>query len=128
MMPTNDSRYVGSGRRTPARERIGPHVGPVRITPLRASLGIALCGGLIVLAYGLTVRDSTQMAVLTSAEVINGVIFAALAIAGAYAAYRQAADDRGGRALAYALLGGVAALVAAGAFAAAVILALVSHQ
>jgi hypothetical protein len=128
MMPTDDGRYVGMRRREPAPERIGPHVGRIRITPLRATLGIALCGALIVQIYGLTVRDSTQMPVLTAAEVINGVVFVALALVGAYAAYRQGTGGRAGQALLYALLGGVAALVAAGSFAAAVILALVSHQ
>jgi len=103
-------------------------MGPFRITPIRATLGIALCGALIVQIYGLTVRDSTQMPVLTAAEVINGAVFVALALGGAYAAYRQAVGGRAGQALLYALLGGVAALVAAGSFAAAVILALVSHQ
>jgi predicted histidine transporter YuiF (NhaC family) len=128
MNPTDDGRYVGLRRREPAPERIGPHMGPFRITPIRATLGIALCGALIVQIYGLTVRDSTQMPVLTAAEVINGAVFVALAIAGAYAAYRQGTGGRARQALLYALLGGVAALVAAGSFAAAVILALVSHQ
>jgi hypothetical protein len=128
MTPTDDGRYVGMRRREPAPKRIGPYLGPFRITPIRATLGIALCGALAVQVYGLIVRDSTQMPVLTAAEVINGVVFVALALAGAYAAYRQAAGGLAGRALLYALLGGVAALVAAGSFAAAVILALVSHQ
>jgi hypothetical protein len=128
MMPTDDSRYVGMRRREPTPGRIGPHIGRIRITPLRATFGIALCGALIVQIYGFTVRDATQMPFLTAAEVINGAVFVALALAGAYAAYRQAVGGRAGQALLYALLGGVAALVAAGSFAAAVILALVSHQ
>jgi hypothetical protein len=128
MKPTDDGRYVGLRRREPAPERIGPYIGRFRITPLRGTLGIALGGALVVQLYGLTVRDSTQMPVLTAAEVINGVVFVALAIAGAYAAFRQGVDGAGGRALLYALLGGVAVLVAFGSFAAAVILALASHQ
>ena len=49
-------------------------------------------------------------------------------MAGAYAAYRRASAGQQGRAFAYALLGGVAAVLAAVAFAAASILALVQRD
>ena len=48
-MPTDDSRYVGMRRREPTPGRIGPHIGRIRITPLRATFGIALCGAYVVM-------------------------------------------------------------------------------
>ena len=126
MTNPSDNRYVGRHVAGRATERSAPHVGPFRVTALRATLGIALLGSLLIDAYGLLARDASQLPVLTAGEAINGVVFGLLALAGAYATYRQAADGRSGRALVYAVLGGVAALCAAGSMAAAIILALVS--
>jgi type VI protein secretion system component VasF len=103
----------------PARRRRGRLLTPVRVT-----LGIALLVSAGVVGYGLLVRDATQMPVLTAGTYIIGVVFALLALAGAWAAYRQAQEGSGGRALVYAVLGGLAALLAAGSFAGAIILTL----
>lgn len=98
-----------------------------RVTALRGTLGIALLGSLLIVAYGVSARDASQIPVLTAGMAISGVVFGLLALAGAYAAYRQAADGGSGRALVYAVLGGAAALLAAGFMAAAIILALVTR-
>ncbi len=103
----------------PARRRRGRLLTPVRVT-----LGIALLVSAGVVGYGLLVRDATQMPVLTAGTFIIGIVFALLALAGAWAAYRRAQEGSGGRALIYAVLGGVAALLAAGSFAGAIILTL----
>ncbi len=95
------------------------------MTPLRVTLGIALVGSLVIVAYGLLARDSTQLPMLTAGEAISGVVFGLLALAGAYAAYQNASAGRNGRAVVYAVLGGIAAVAAAGSIAAAVILGLV---
>jgi len=94
------------------------------LTPVRVTLGIALLVSAGVVGYGLLVRDATQMPVLTAGTFIIGIVFALLALAGAWAAYRRAQEGSGGRALIYAVLGGVAALLAAGSFAGAIILTL----
>ncbi|MDP9482844.1 MAG: hypothetical protein M3P84_06435 [Chloroflexota bacterium] len=94
------------------------------ITPLRVTLGIALLVSLAVVAYGLLARDATQLPMLTAGEFISGIVFALLAVAGAWAAYSRSREGSTGRALVYAVLGGVAALLAAGSLAFAVILAL----
>lgn len=98
--------------------------GGPRVTPLRAFLSIALIASSLVVGYGLLARDATQMPVLTAGEFISGIVFAMLALAGAWAAFSRARDGDSGRALVYALLGGVSALIAAGSFAAAIILTL----
>jgi hypothetical protein len=96
-----------------------------RLTPLRVTLTIALAGALAVVAYGLIARDATQVPMLTAGEFMTGVVFGLLALAGAWAAFSRARDGESGRALLYAVLGGVAALMAAGAFAAATIQTLI---
>ena len=97
--------------------------GPL-LTPLRVFLGIALIASSGVVVYGLVARDTTQMPMLTAGEFMSGVVFLLLALAGAWAAFSRARDGESGRALLYALLGGICILVAAGSFAAAIILAL----
>ena len=96
-----------------------------RLTPLRVTLGVALLGALFVVVYGLVARDATQIPMLTAGEFMTGIVFGLLALAGAWAAFSRARDGESGRALVYAMLGGIAALLAAGAFAAAIIQALI---
>lgn len=127
MANPSDNRYVGRHVPNRAPERTAPHVGPFRVTALRTTLGIALLGSLLIVGYGVSVRDASQIPVLTAGMAISGLVFGLVALAGAYAAYRQAADGRSGRALVYAVLGGAAALLAAGSMAAAIILALVTR-
>ena len=94
------------------------------LTPVRVTLAIALAVSVGVVGYGLLVRDATQMPVLTAGTYIVGIVFALLALAGAWAAFSRAREGSGGRALMYAVMGGVAALLAAGAIAGAIILTL----
>ncbi len=98
------------------------------LTPFRVTMAIALFGSLAILAYGLVIRDDNQLRILTAGGFVIGLVLGLLALSGAYAAYRRAAAGQQGRAFAYALLGGVAAVLAAVAFAAASILALVQHD
>lgn len=127
MVNPNRNRQAGAQRRGSGPGLVGPRVGLPRVTALRTILGIALLGSLLLVAYGVIARDATQIPVLTAGMAINGVVFGLLALAGAWAAFRQAADGRSGRAFVYAALGGAAALFAAGSMAVAVILALVAR-
>ncbi len=88
-------------------------------------LAIALTGSALFVLYGIVVRDATQVPMLCAGFGVLGIVFSALALGGAVATYRAASEGRGGRAFALALLGGAAAIVAAGCFATAVVLALV---
>lgn len=130
-MNDDDDRYVGGPYRSAperAPRRSGPHVGPLQITPLRTTLGVAMLGSLLIVAYGLLARDSTQLPMLIAGGAISGVVLVVGALAGVIAAYQTAAAGRAGSALVYALAAGLTILAAAGAFAAAIILALVTRD
>src|SRR5207253_6742301 len=107
-----------------SRRHVGPHVGPLRLTPTRVTLAIALIGSAAFLVYAISVRDATQIPMLSSGAFVLGIVFTALALAGAVGTYRAGREGSGGRALLSALLGGVAAMIAFGCFSGAVILAL----
>ncbi len=113
-------------RRNPdgTRAREGAYLGPVRITPTRVMLAIAVVGSLAYLAYAFTVRDATQIPMLASGAAVLGIVFSAVALAGAIETVRAARDDRPGRSVLVAILGGVAGVIAFGCFAAAAVLAL----
>lgn len=113
-------------RRNPdgSRARPGVHLGPVRITATRVVLLLAVVGSVAYLAYALTIRDATQIPMLASGAAVLGIVFAAVALAGAIETVRAARDDRPGRSVVAAILGGLAGIVACGCFAAAAVLAL----
>jgi len=124
-------RYDQRSQVTPRRPdggratvRVGPHLGPIRLTPTRVFIGIALLGSVAYLVYALTVRDANQIPLLASGAAILGAAFLALAIAGLVRAYQAGRAGAGGRSFVAALGGGVALLAAFGAFATAAILAL----
>ncbi len=106
-------------------EVVGPHIGPVRVTPPRVTLTIALVGSALFIIYAIIVRDESQIPMLSAGSAVLGIVFSALAVAGAVMTYQEAQAGESGRAFAFAVLGGLAALVAAGSFAVAAVLALV---
>jgi len=85
-------------------------------------LAIALIGSVAYVAYAITVRDSSQIPLLASGAVVLGIVFTALAAYCARATWRAGLEARNGRALLLGVMGGVAAIVAAGCFAGAAIL------
>jgi hypothetical protein len=93
-----------------------------RISPGVVFLAIALVGSAAYLAYVVTVRDASQIPLLASGAVVLGISFLALALYSLQAAWRAGMEDRGRRALLLGLLGGIAAMATAGAFAGAFIL------
>jgi hypothetical protein len=116
----SERRHVS--RRAPVRE--GAYLGPVKVTATRVILLVAVAGSIGYLAYAITVRDATQIPMLASGAAVLGIVFSALALAGAIETVRSARADRPGRSVVAAIFGGVAALVAFGCFAAAAVLAL----
>lgn len=112
-------RSPGGGR---ARPTTG--VGSFRVTPLRVTLAVALVGSLAFMAYAVTVRDELQVPLLASGFAVLGLVFAALAVTGAMATIHAAREERGRAAMLHALGGGIAAMIACGAFAAATIFGL----
>jgi len=117
-------RHVAPRSPDGRRARDALFLGPVRITPTRVILLVAVAGSVGYLAYAITVRDATQIPMLASGAAVLGLVFVALAIAGAVETVRAARADRPGRSVAAAIFGGIAGIVAFGCFAAAVVLAL----
>ena len=113
-------------RRNPdgTRARQGVHLGPVRMTATRVVLLLAVVGSVGYLVYALTVQNATQIPMLASGAAVLGIVFAAVALAGAIETVRAARADRPGRSVIAAIFGGVAGIVACGCFAAAAVLAL----
>ena len=110
-----------------SRRRTGLFVGPVRITPTRVFLAIALVGSLLYLAYAVSVRDTTKIPALASGALVLGLVFGMLATAGGIETYRAARADRPARSVGAAIMGGVAGIVSLACFAAAAILAILSR-
>jgi hypothetical protein len=111
----------------PANQPEGRHIGPVPVTATGVLIAVALLGSLAYMGFAVTVRDASQIPLLASGAVVLGLVFAAIAFAGARAAWRSSIGGRDGRAFGHALIGGIASLVAAACFAGAFILATLSQ-
>ena len=110
-----------------SRRRTGPFIGPVRVTPTRVFLAIALLGSLLYLAFAVSVRDASQIPALASGALVLGLVFGMLATVGGIETYRAARANRPARSVIAAILGGVAGIAALACFAAAAILAILSR-
>ncbi len=122
--PIDPSWHVVPRRPDGSAGRVGRYVGPLRLTPTRVILAIALGGSLLYTLYAFTVRDATGIPLLASGAGVLGIVFAALAVSGGWGTYRAGADGETGRALLLAVGGGIAGMIAAGCFAVALVLAL----
>jgi hypothetical protein len=89
---------------------------------------VAIVGSLVYAAYTVTVRDTSQIPLLASGAVVLAIVFAALAAYSLRAVLRAGQDGRDGRAMLVALVGGGAAMAAAGFAAGAIILFQVSSS
>ena len=121
----NDRWQVSPRNPDGTRRQTGPRLGRLKLTPTRVTLAVALFGSVAFLLYAITVRDASQIPLLSSGAAVLGLVFAALAVAGAISTYRASREGRSGLAFASAVLGGIAALIAFGCLSWAVILALV---
>jgi hypothetical protein len=98
------------------------------MTPGRVALLIALLGSAAVAAYSLLVaRGSQSIAITVAALAVLGVTMVLLSLTLAAGAVRAGRRGSGGRAILGGLLGGLFAVAASGALAAAVIFALLSQ-
>jgi hypothetical protein len=86
-------------------------------------LAIAVIGSVLYMAFVISVRDSSQIPLMASGAVVLAIVFGAAAAYSLRATLRAGLEDgRGGRAMLTALVGGIAAMVAAGFAAGAIIL------
>ena len=107
------------------RRRRGPWLGPVQVTPLRATLAIALAGSALFNLFAIVLfRDNRQIPMLSSGFLVMAIAFAVLTVGGGIATWRAGADGRSRDALLFALGGGLAGIAAAVCFAGAVVLGL----
>jgi hypothetical protein len=121
----NASSHVVPRRPNGSRGRLGPHVGPIRITPTRAVLAIAFVGSLAYIAYAiLRVEDSAQIPMVTTGTAVLGLVFTALSVGGAIRMWRAWQDRMQGRTVLFAVAGGISGMIALGCFAGAIVLAL----
>jgi hypothetical protein len=122
---SNGVRAGAQARRMAPSDESGPHIGPFPITPTGILLLVALIGSIAYLLLALTVREASQIPLMAAGLVVLGIVFVAIAGVGLRATWRSSVRGRDGRALAHALVGGLACLAAAGCFAGAIILAMV---
>jgi hypothetical protein len=106
----------------------GPRIGPIPVSATGVVFVVALVGSVIYLVYAITVRDASQIPLLASGAAVLGLVFGAFSIIGLVATWRSSVHGRDGRAFGHALVGGISFLVAAGCFAAAIILGILARS
>jgi len=111
------SRSTRSAARRPAARGGGR-----RISPGVIFLAVAIIGSIVYMGYTVTVRDTSQIPLLASGAVVLAVVFGALAAYSLRATLRSGQTGQDGRAILAALVGGGAAMAAAGFAAGAIIL------
>lgn len=95
-----------------------------RLSPTFVTLTVGSIGSMVFLALAMT-SHTTPVAVLMSAGVVTSLVFALDAVMCTAASYAAGGRQESGRALVFALVGGVSAMVCASATAGTVILILV---
>jgi hypothetical protein len=86
-------------------------------------LAIAVIGSVLYMAFVISVRDSSQIPLMASGAVVLAIAFGAAAAYSLRATLRAGREQgQGGRALLIAIVGGIAAIAAAGFAAGAIIL------
>jgi hypothetical protein len=93
------------------------------LSPPLVILSILSIGSLVFLALAIT-SHTTPVPVLLSSAVVTGLAFAVDAVVASFMTWRAGQNGQGGKALLLALVGGTSAVIAAGAFAGTLILAL----
>ena len=98
-----------------------------RISPGAVFLVVAVIGSVAFMAYFFTVREATQIPLLASGAVVLAIVFAALAAYCLRTVWRASTQGAGaGRLMVTAIVGGIAAIAAAGFAAGSIILIQVS--
>ena len=121
-LPPDDD---GRARSTAAPRRRGPHIGPLRITPARVFLFVALLGGLGFLAYSIFFRDALQVPLMASGFAVVGIVLGIAAFMSIGAVVTAGREQRDGAAFFTALFGGFLAVGSLMCLAAAVIMSMI---
>jgi uncharacterized ion transporter superfamily protein YfcC len=111
---------------SPSSVRRGPHIGPLRITPLRVFLAIALLGGLAFLVWSVFARDASyQIPMMATGFAVCGLVLGAVAVLSVGRIISAGREGRDGTAVVTALVGGLLAMAAMLLLAGAVIMSLI---
>jgi uncharacterized ion transporter superfamily protein YfcC len=106
--------------------RRGPHLGPLRITPVRVFLAIALVGGMAFLAWSVFARDASyQVPMMATGFAVCGIVLAVMAGMSVGRIISAGREGRDGIAVITALVGGILAMAAMLMLAGAVIMSLI---
>lgn len=110
----------------PASESARPHIAQFAITPFRVVLVVGFLAALAYIAWAiLKVNDSAQIPIVTSGIGILGVIFAATSAGSAIRLWQCWKAGLQSQTVVWAIVGGVAGMVALGCFAGTLVLSLV---
>jgi hypothetical protein len=110
---------------TPSTVRRGPHIGPLRITPLRVFLAIALVGGMAFLVWSVFARDASyQVPMMATGFAVCGIVLAVVAALSVGKIITAGREGRDGTAVITAIVGGILAMAAMLMLAGAVIMSL----
>jgi zinc transporter ZupT len=96
-----------------------------RLTPFRIGIAVSLVGSMLFILVGFINRAANQIPILSAGLAVLALTLIAIAVACVVTIVRAGRDGRDAHAFWAALAGGVAMLGAAGALAAAYVLALV---
>ena len=96
--------------------REGRYIGPLRITPVVILVALGFIGSVAYLGYVVLAIDEQQIPLLAAGFAVLGACFAATAVGALLGMWRAASRAAGGRALALAVVGGIAGLAAIGCF------------
>jgi hypothetical protein len=107
-------------RRAPPREEAPEDEG--RFTAPRIAMAVAVIGSLVFLGLAIGARN---IPLLATASGIVGIVFVALAVAGGRGTWNAAVEGEHGRALAFAVGGGLAAIIGFASLALAIDLILI---
>lgn len=91
-------------------------------------LGIALLGGIGFLAWSVLVRDQLQVPLMATGFAVIGIVLAAIAVLALVSVVRAGREGRDGAAVMTALFGGIVAVAALMALAAATIMSLLWNE
>jgi len=94
-----------------------------RLSPALVLLSIGSIGSLVFLAFAMT-SHTTPVPVLLSSAVVTGLAFAVDAVVASFMTWHAGQDGEARKALLLAVVGGMSAVIAAGAFAGTLILVL----
>ena len=94
-----------------------------RLSPALVLLSIGSIGSLVFLAFAMT-SHTTPVPVLLSSAVVTGLAFTVDAVVASFMTWHAGQDGEARKALLLAVVGGMSAVIAAGAFAGTLILAL----